>query len=221
MSQISRRTRVRQLAESVWPGRTVNGYANLIAARLRKLADEELMALVAGSDADAFEVVLERHADAAFSLAYRICGRRALAEEIAQESFLAVWRSGARYDRARGSVRTWTLGIVHNRAIDTLRRSGTQEHQRVSDEGIDERLEAPERTELQAVDSAVADDVRAALTALPDEQRRVIELAYFGGFTHVEIASMLDAPVGTVKGRMRLGLRKLRGELRGWEAVGT
>ncbi|HTB70413.1 MAG TPA: RNA polymerase sigma factor [Solirubrobacteraceae bacterium] len=188
---------------------------------LRKLADEELMALVAGSDADAFEVVLERHADAAFSLAYRICGRRALAEEIAQESFLAVWRSGARYDRARGSVRTWTLGIVHNRAIDTLRRSGTQEHQRVSDEGIDERLEAPERTELQAVDSAVADDVRAALTALPDEQRRVIELAYFGGFTHVEIASMLDAPVGTVKGRMRLGLRKLRGELRGWEAVGT
>ncbi|HEV2974813.1 MAG TPA: sigma-70 family RNA polymerase sigma factor [Solirubrobacteraceae bacterium] len=188
---------------------------------LRKLADEELMALVASSDADAFEVVLERHADAAFSLAYRICGRRALAEEIAQESFLAVWRSGARYDRARGSVRTWTLGIVHNRAIDTLRRSGTQEHRRVSDEGIDERLAAPERTEMQAVDSAVAHDVRAALAALPDEQRRVIELAYFGGFTHVEIASMLDAPVGTVKGRMRLGLRKLRGELRGWEAVGT
>jgi RNA polymerase sigma-70 factor, ECF subfamily len=188
---------------------------------LRKLADEELMALVAGSDADAFEVVLERHADAAFSLAYRICGRRALAEEIAQESFLAVWRSGARYDRARGSVRTWTLGIVHNRAIDSLRRSGAQEQRRVSEEGIDERLEAPERTEMQAVDSAVAHDVRAALAALPDEQRRVIELAYFGGFTHVEIASMLDAPVGTVKGRMRLGLRKLRGELHGWETVGA
>ena len=184
------------------------------------MADEELMALVAGSDADAFEVVLERHADAAFSLAYRICGRRALAEEIAQESFLSIWRSGARYDRARGSVRTWTLGIVHNRAVDVLRRSGAQERRHAPDEGLEERLEAPERTEAIVLDSAVSDDVRAALSSLPDEQRRVIELAYFGGFTHVEIASMLDTPVGTVKGRMRLGLRKLRGELAGWEAIG-
>ncbi len=103
--------------------------------KLRKLADEELMELVAGNDADAFEVVLERHADAAFSLAYRICGRRSLAEDIAQEAFLSVWRSGARYDRARGSVRTWTLGIVHNRAVDTLRRRGTREAQQVSDDG--------------------------------------------------------------------------------------
>ncbi len=187
---------------------------------LRKLADEDLMALVASSDADAFEVVLERHADAAFSLAYRICGTRSLAEDIAQEAFLAVWRSGGRYDRARGSVRTWTLGIVHNRAVDALRRSGARERRRASDEGIEEQLEAPERTDAQAVESAVAHDVREALVALPEEQRRVIELAYFGGFTHVEIASMLDAPIGTVKGRMRLGLRKLRGELSGWEAIG-
>lgn len=186
---------------------------------LRKLADEELMALVAGGDAGAFEVVLERHADAAFSLAYRICGRRALAEEIAQEAFLSVWRSGGRYDRTRGSVRTWTLGIVHNRAVDVLRRSSVQERRRVSDEGLEELLEAPERTDAQAFDSAVSSDVRAALGSLPDEQRRVIELAYFGGFTHVEIASMLDVPIGTVKGRMRLGLRKLRGELSGWETV--
>jgi RNA polymerase sigma-70 factor, ECF subfamily len=186
---------------------------------LRKLADEELMALVARSDADAFEVVLERHANAAFSLAYRICGRRALAEEISQESFLAIWRSGGRYDGSRGSVRTWTLGIVHNRAVDALRRSGAQERRHVSDEGLD-LLEAPERTDAQAVESAVSRDIRAALDGLPDEQRRVIELAYFGGFTHTEIASMLDTPIGTVKGRMRLGLRKLRGELSGWEAVG-
>jgi RNA polymerase sigma-70 factor, ECF subfamily len=189
--------------------------------KLRKLADEELMEKVAANDADAFEVVLERHSDAAFSLAYRICGRRSLAEDIAQEAFLSVWRSGARYDRARGSVRTWTLGIVHNRAVDALRRSGVHDRRRASDEGIEETLEAPERTEAQALDKAVSQEIRGALRELPAEQRRVIELAYFGGFTHLEIASMLDTPVGTVKGRMRLGLHKLRGHLQGWEAVGT
>jgi RNA polymerase sigma-70 factor (ECF subfamily) len=187
--------------------------------KLRKLADEELMERVADCDADAFEVVLERHADAAFSLAYRICGRRSVAEDIAQESFLALWRSGARYDRARGSVRTWTLGIVHNRAIDALRRSGTHDRRRASDEGIEETLEAPERTEDQAVENAVSSEIRGALGELPSDQRKVIELAYFGGFTHTEIASMLDTPVGTVKGRMRLGLQKLRTQLQGWQAV--
>jgi len=188
--------------------------------KLRKLADEELMERVADCDADAFEVVLERHADAAFSLAYRICGRRSVAEDIAQESFLALWRSGERYDRARGSVRTWTLGIVHNRAIDALRRSSTHDRRRASDEGIEETLEAPERTDEQAVENAVSSEIRGALGKLPSDQRKVIELAYFGGFTHTEIASMLDTPVGTVKGRMRLGLKKLRSHLQGWQAVG-
>jgi RNA polymerase sigma-70 factor (ECF subfamily) len=189
--------------------------------KLRRLADEELMERVAANDADAFEVVLERHADAAFALAYRICGRRAVAEDIAQEAFLSVWRSGARYDRGRGSVRTWTLGIVHNRAVDALRRSGVHDRRRASDEGIEETLEAPERTEAQAVEKATSREIRGALGGLPPDQRRVIELAYFGGFTHVEIASMLGAPVGTVKGRMRLGLHKLREQLQGWETVGV
>jgi RNA polymerase sigma-70 factor, ECF subfamily len=188
--------------------------------RLRKLADEELMQLVAASDADAFEVVLERHADAAVSLAYRMCGRRSIAEDVAQESFLAMWRSGARYDRTRGSVRTWTLGIVHNRAIDALRQTGVLERRR-SDDGLQDSLEAPERTDDQALINAASHKVRGALDELPSEQRQVIELAYFGGFTHTEIASMLDTPVGTVKGRMRLGLQKLRSQLRGWEAVGA
>jgi RNA polymerase sigma-70 factor (ECF subfamily) len=187
---------------------------------LRRLADEELMLLVAGGDADAFEVVLERHADAAFSLAYRMCGQRSAAEDVAQEAFLAIWRSGARYDRARGSVRTWTLGIVHNRAIDALRRGSAHERRRASDEGVEETLVAPERTDAQAIDNAASEEIRSALGGLPSEQRRVIELAYFGGFTHTEIASMLDTPIGTVKGRMRLGLRKLRGQLHGWEVIG-
>jgi RNA polymerase sigma-70 factor, ECF subfamily len=188
---------------------------------LRRLADEELMALVAGNDADAYEVVLERHADAAFSLAYRICGRRALAEDIVQDALLAVWRSGGRYDRTRGSVRTWTLGIVHNRAVDALRRSGVHERRRASDEGIEETVEADQRTDTQAIENSTSLEIRGAIDGLPNEQRRVIELAYFGGFTHAEIASMLDAPIGTVKGRMRLGLNKLRDQLQGWETVGA
>ncbi len=189
--------------------------------KLRRLADEELMQLVAGADADAFEVILERHADAAFSLAYRMCGRRSLAEDVAQESFLSLWRSAARYDRARGSVRTWTLGIVHNRAIDALRRTSVHDRRRASDDAMEHELEAPERTDVQAMSNAASEEIRVALGELPSEQRHVIELAYFGGFTHTEIASMLDTPIGTVKGRMRLGLEKLRGHLGGWQAVGA
>jgi RNA polymerase sigma-70 factor (ECF subfamily) len=180
---------------------------------LQSLADEELMALVAKGQARAFDTIYERHCGAAFSLAYRMCGSRSLAEDVAQEAFLSIWRSGGRYDRARGSVRTWVLGIVHNRAIDALRRTVVHERRRASDEGIEERFEARERTEVEAARREEAETIRGMLETLPDEQSRVIELAYFGGFTHSEIAEMLGAPIGTVKGRMRLGLEKLRGQL--------
>jgi RNA polymerase sigma-70 factor, ECF subfamily len=178
--------------------------------RLRVLADEELMQLVYRSSADAFEVIYDRHADAAFSLAYRMCAQRALAEDVVQEAFLSLWRSRVRYDRNRGSVRTWVLGIVHNRAIDALRRSAVRERGITNDEGLQERVAAPERTDLDVARREDAREIRDALNGLPDEQSRVIELAYFGGLTHVQIASMLDTPVGTVKGRMRLGLAKMR-----------
>ncbi|HXQ30123.1 MAG TPA: sigma-70 family RNA polymerase sigma factor [Gemmatimonadales bacterium] len=189
------------------PLRSVTGRSD---AGLRDLADEELMQLVRRGNASAFEVVYDRHADAAFSLAYRMCAQRALAEDVVQEGFLALWRSGARYDRNRGSVRTWILGIVHNRAIDALRRRAVRDRGRVNDEGIEERMAAPDRTDLEVARRDEAREVRDALRALPDEQSRVIELAYFGGLTHVQIAAMLDIPVGTIKGRMRLGLAKMR-----------
>jgi RNA polymerase sigma-70 factor (ECF subfamily) len=180
------------------------------AGHLRMLADEELMQLVYRSDASAFEVIYDRHADAAFSLAQRMCSQRALAEDVVQESFLSLWRSRARYDRHRGSVRTWVLGIVHNRAIDALRRRSVSDRGIVREDGIEERLVAPERTDAQYARREEAREIRGALEQLPEEQSRVIELAYFGGMTHTQIATMLDTPVGTVKGRMRLGLAKMR-----------
>jgi RNA polymerase sigma-70 factor, ECF subfamily len=177
---------------------------------LRTLADEDLMPLVHDGNARAFEVVFDRHADAAFSLAYRMCGRRSTAEDVVQEAFLSLWRSGARYDRQRGSVRSWVLGVVHNRAIDLFRRESVRAGQDVNAEGIIDRMPAPEDTAGEVQSREDAGEMRTALNELPAEQRQVIELAYFGGFTHTQIATMLQLPAGTVKGRMRLGLTKLR-----------
>ena len=188
---------------------------------LRALADEDLMQLLRRGDARAFEAVYERHSGAAFSLAYRMVGRGNVAEDVVQEAFLSIWRSGARYERTRGSVRTWVLGIVHHRAIDQLRRASVHDKRRASDEGLEERLESGERTDNEVARREEAASIRSAMTTLPDDQSHVIELAYFGGFTHTEIAEILGAPVGTVKGRMRLGLEKLRNQLRTLEMPST
>ena len=168
------------------------------------------MALLRDGEPRAFEVIFDRHSSAAFSLAYRMCGRRAMAEDVVQEAFVSLWRSGARYDRRRGSVRNWVLGVVHNRAIDAFRRGLVRESRNISDEGIADRLPAAEQTDLEVARREEARNVRLALGELPPEQRQVIELAYFGGFTHLQIAEMLALPAGTVKGRMRLGLTKMR-----------
>jgi RNA polymerase sigma-70 factor (ECF subfamily) len=104
---------------------------------------------------------------------------------------------------------------VHNAAIDRLRRSDVHDRRRASDEGIEDRLEAKERTEVEVERREQADAVRHALQTLPGEQRQVIELAYFDGLSHSQIAATLSQPVGTVKGRMRLGLLKLHAQLEG------
>ena len=173
------------------------------------------MQLVQAGDPEAFEALYDRHGGAAFSLAYRIVGTRSAAEDATQDAFLSIWRSRVRYSRERGSVRNWILGIVHNRTIDSLRRSTVHSRRRASAEGIEESEQAAELTDVEALRRDEARTVRAALEKLPEPQVRVIELAYFGGFTHTEIAAMLEEPVGTVKGRMRLGLEKLRNELAG------
>ena len=184
-----------------------------MATDIRNLADEEVMQLVQGGSPRAFELLYDRHGGAAFSLSYRMVGNRVTAEDITQEAFLSIWRSRLRYDQARGSVRTWVLGIVHNRAIDQLRRGTVHDRRRETLDGVEERFEARERTDVEAARREDARGVHGALDTLPEEQRRTIELAYFGGFSHSQIAEMLGMPVGTVKGRMRLGLEKMRRQL--------
>lgn len=180
---------------------------------LGRLADEDLMPLVQDGDTRAFQAIFDRHADAAFSLAYRMSGKRALAEDVVQEAFISLWRSAGSYQRARGSVRNWVLRIVHNRGVDALRRSILRDGPVQLDETIAERMPSGERTDEEVERREQSGEIHGALQALPAEQRRVIELAYFSGFTHVEIAEVLQMPVGTVKGRMRLGLAKLRTSL--------
>jgi RNA polymerase sigma-70 factor (ECF subfamily) len=177
---------------------------------LNGLADEDLMGRVQDGDARAFEVIVDRHADVAFSLAYRMCGRRTVAEDVVQDAFLSLWRSGARYDRSRGSVRSWVLSVVHNRGIDFFRRESVRVGKDVSDDEAVARLVSESSTEAEVERRDDAVQVREALSDLPAEQRQVIELAYYGGFSHTEISAMLNVPAGTVKGRMRLGLTKLR-----------
>lgn len=169
------------------------------------------MAHVDRKDPVAFEVLYDRHGGAAYSLAYRIVGDRNGAEDVAQEAFLSIWRSNARFDRARGSVRSWVLSVVRNRAIDALRRGGNRapklDH---DDDAVLESRPAEEQTEEQALRRETSRELRGAIESLPEDQSKVIELAYFGGFSHSEIAEILSMPLGTVKGRMRLGLEKIR-----------
>jgi RNA polymerase sigma-70 factor (ECF subfamily) len=183
------------------------------AAALARLSDEQLMSLVALERSQlAFSTLYDRHAGIAFAAALRICGERPLAEDAVQEAFLSVWRARLRYDSRRGSVRGWMLRIVHNRAIDLLRR-GPRDCGEIFQQAVEEWLQARQGVESETDLREQARTLRSALNGLPAEQSSVIELAYYGGYTQTEIAGIFGVPVGTVKGRMRLGLQKLRAEL--------
>jgi RNA polymerase sigma-70 factor, ECF subfamily len=180
-----------------------------LPAAFGRFSDEALMGCVVRGDDDAFAVLYQRHVRAAAALATQMCHRRAVAEEVVQEAFLSIWRSRRHFDPSRGSLKAWMLGIVRNRAIDVLRRKVAHEVADPDELGLEHTLEAGERTDSEAGRRERARELLAALDRLPPEQSRVITLAYYGGYTHTEIATMLDTPIGTVKGRMRLGLRKM------------
>ena len=173
-------------------------------------ADEDLMGLVEAGDAEAFAAIYDRHGRMAYSLAYRMVGEKQEAEDVVQEAFIKVWRSAGGYRVGRGSVRTWILSIVRNSGLDHIRSRASRGRVRGEVEAS-----APTSEPSDAFDEAwrntQQEQVREALNALPREQLKILEMAYFSGYTHAEIAEHLELPLGTVKGRMRLGLQKLRG----------
>jgi len=177
----------------------------------RSEADEALVARVAQNDPDALDEVYGRYARSVYGLAYRILGEPAAAEDVVQDVFLKLWRQPGSYNAERGSLGSWLLGVGHNRAIDVLRRRRSHQEQGLPEAG------EPELVQDGLVDMADAasvreasEAVRRALMRIPPEQRRVIEMAFFEGKTHVEISEELGEPLGTAKTRIRLGMRKLR-----------
>jgi RNA polymerase sigma-70 factor (ECF subfamily) len=173
------------------------------------LADEDLISLVKKGDPEAFAVIYDRHSRASYSLAYRMMGERQAAEDLVQDAFLKVWRSAGSYRAERGSVRTWILSIVHNRGIDQLRSLASRRRTQEKAEAAAPKSQ-PSEAFAESWRNSQREQVREALGTLPPEQLKILELTYFSGYTHLEIARLLDLPLGTVKGRMRLGLKKIR-----------
>jgi len=176
--------------------------------------DSQLVALVAEADAAALEALYDRYGRAAYSLALRILTDQTLAQDVVREVFLSLWRDARRFDASRGTVGTYLLSMTHHRSVDVVRR---EENLR--------RRQGPEQALTLAIDSrAVPDEefeaserrmrIRAALAELPEAQREALMLAYFGGYTQWEIASLMGIPLGTVKTRMAAGMRRLKDELR-------
>ena len=179
---------------------------------LGRLSDEELVRRAARIDPAAFAELYDRHSVTAFSLARRMVGA-SRAEDAVQEAFLSAWRGVERYNPGRGAVRPWLMGMVRNRCIDELRRRDVHERRRAEVENVEERFAAPESTDGEVLRAEQSTAVWTALAMLPGNQRHVLELAYFDGWTQTEIAERLDLPLGTVKGRTRLALDKLRSTL--------
>lgn len=178
--------------------------------------DVALMARVQAGDTAAFEQLYDRHADRAFWVALAVCHDDGRAEEAVQEGFLAIWRGRANYRAAAGSFRAWAMKIIHNRAIDSHRTAACRpplQRGEVSDDPRSTPVDPSRTPAEEAIARSDSQALRASLQRLPEAQAEVIVLAFFGDLTHTEIASQLNLPTGTVKGRMRLGLEKLRGQV--------
>ena len=175
------------------------------------VADDDLMRLIAEGDERSLAELYDRHHLVAFRVAMRIVRDQGRAEDVVQEAFLSVWRKGGSYAHRRGSVRSWLIGIVRNRAIDVLRA------QRDSDMDDEPTLLALRDAAPSVVDQVSAklesETIRTLVRGLPTHQREAIAIAFFEGRSHAEIAATTGLPLGTVHGRIRLGLRRLRATL--------
>ena len=174
-------------------------------------SDAQLVVAIGRWRQEALAEAYRRHAGAVMALASRVLASRNLAEEVVQEVFVRLWNDADRFDPARGSLRSWLLAQAHGRAVDLLRSESARKAREERD--VRGRAESGYDLEHEVFDLAVAEQVRDALTALPADERRAIELAYFGGLTYREVAVRLDQPEGTVKSRIRAGLKRLRAGL--------
>jgi RNA polymerase sigma-70 factor (ECF subfamily) len=184
--------------------------------------DEQVVSLLAEGNPQAIDMLYERYGRLAYSLAFRVLGDGAAAEDVVQDAFLSVWRRSSTFEASRGSLRTWLCSIVHHRALDRLRgRSGRARFDLTLDKATAETA-VTDTWEIVA-DALERDQIRTALGGLPAEQRQTIELAYYGGYSQSEISDLMRVPLGTVKGRTRMALRKLRGALEthgvGWNTT--
>lgn len=178
------------------------------------LEDLELLAKIGEQDREALATLYDRYGRRVFALAVRMLKDPIGSEEVTQDVFMSVWRRGASYTSKKGKFTTWLFSIAHNRTIDELRKR-RRDRSRENDD-IDDHLNI-QSGDISPADTAIAQSeyaqIRAAMDELPEEQKNVIELSYFKGLTQTEIASKTGQPLGTVKTRMRLALKKLRSAL--------
>ncbi len=169
--------------------------------------------LIGRRDPAALEELYDRHGGAVYGLARRVVADDQLAHDVVQEVFLAIWRGAATYDGSRGSLSTWLFALTHHKSVDAVRRSQRHSGRRAPEEALTTQADPAQAVDEQAIAAVRGDEVRAALAALPEPQRRALTLAYFGGYSQAEIAQLTGTPLGTVKTRTLAALRRLRAAL--------
>jgi RNA polymerase sigma-70 factor (ECF subfamily) len=174
--------------------------------------DNQLMSEVSAGSTGAFGELYDRFCHRAYGVAFSVCRDEGRAQDAVQEAFLSLWNSRASYRAQRGTAAAWLLTVVRYRAIDIARRDGNHTARWASEDRLDERPASDDVSD-SVIQQDDADQLQGSLALLPDEQREVITLAYYGQLSHTEIATALGLPSGTVKGRMRLGLKKLRANI--------
>ena len=190
-----------------WDIMQLESPANIGSPAVTTLDDQSLLARIAEGDRAALAEAYRRHCEVSFGLARRILSDRQLAEEVVQEVFVRLWEQPGRFDPERGSLRTFILSDTHGRAVDLVRAESARRQREAR--GALAPFDAAD-IEREVVDLVQAEAVRDALAQLAPEERRPIELAYFGGHTYREVAAMLETPEGTIKSRIRSGLSRFR-----------
>jgi RNA polymerase sigma-70 factor, ECF subfamily len=190
-------------------------------SELLDASDPSLIVLIAQQRQDALAEVFRRHGGAAHRLAQRVLGSGGRADEVVQDVFVGLWTAPERFDATRGSLRSFVLMRTHTKSVDVVRSESARREREQREAAAQSTVQPGYDVEREVWDIAVADRIRQALARLSDDERRAIELAYFGGRSYREVAALLGQPEGTVKSRIRIGLKALRRELGDLAVIGA